>query len=159
MLPQVAAGESRAETPQRLPTKVVVVLASELPAAEAANAAAVLALSAGFGTETLGAEGVDADGMTYGRIDRHPIPVLTADQIAMRELHHRALADQDRVQVVAFTEVARRARDYDTYLVDLKVTSSADIGYVGLQISGPRNRVTALTKRLALFGKQPSQRP
>jgi hypothetical protein len=148
----LATTEDAAAIPPRLPTKVVVVLAADLPPAEAANAAAVLALSAGLGSETLGPEGIDADGLRYGRIDRHPIPVLAADQATLRELHQQALADADRVRVVAFTEVARRARDYDTYLADLRATPTDENAYVGVQLNGARNRVTALTKRLPLFG-------
>jgi hypothetical protein len=138
--------------PPRLETKLVVVLADDLGPAEAANAAAVLALSAGLGGATLGPVGVDADGLAYGRIDRHPVPVLQADRAALAELHRRATEDDGAVRVVAFSEVARRARDYDAYLADLAGTSTADNAHVGLLLSGPRHRVTAATKRLRLFG-------
>lgn len=137
---------------QRLDTKIVVVLADGLDAAEAANAAAVLALSAGIGGSTLGAEGIDADGLSYGRIDQHPVPVLEAGQDLLAELHHESLRGDSQLYVVAFTEVARRARDHQTYLDDLRSTATTANPYVGLLVRGPRNRVTRATKRLRLFG-------
>lgn len=139
-------------TAQRLETKIVVVLAEGLSAAEAANAAAVLALSAGLGDGSLGAEGIGADGLSYGRIDQHPIPVLEADQAMLAELHHGSVHGDSPLHVVAFTEVARRARDYQTYLDDLLAAEASANPYVGLLVRGPRNRVTRATKRLRLFG-------
>lgn len=139
-------------TAQRLQTKIVLVLAEDLGAAEAANAAAVLALSAGVGDGTLGAEGIGADGLSYGRIDRHPIPILEADQAVLAEVHHGSVREDSGLQVIAFTEVARRARDYQSYLDDLLVADASTNPYVGLLVRGPRNRVTRATKRLRLFG-------
>ncbi|WP_171057972.1 DUF2000 family protein [Modestobacter altitudinis] len=51
------------------------------------------------------------------------------------------------------SEVARQARDHDACLAQLAVTPSADNRYVGLLVSGPRNRVTAATKRFALLAR------
>ena len=50
-----------------------------------------------------------------------------------------------------FNEVARRSRTYPEYEQALAQTAPQDIEYVGLIIHGPRNRVTKLTKRLALM--------
>jgi len=61
------------------------------------------------------------------------------------------------VHVVAFTEVARRSRDYESYLAELTTSAPEDNSYVGLLIRGPRNRVTAATKRLSLFGAAPAE--
>lgn len=137
---------------RRLETKIVVVLAEGLSAAEAANAAAVLALSAGIDDSTLGADGIGADGLPYGRIDQHPVPVLEADQAVLTELHHGSAHEESGLHVVAFTEVARRARDYRSYLDDLLAAEPSTNPYVGLLVRGPRNRVTRVTKRLRLFG-------
>ena len=141
----------RVEDRVLLATKMVIVLSEGLALAEAVNAAAVLGLSANADKTELGAEGVDAAELRYGCLDRHPVPVLVADQAQLRDLHQRVAA-ADGVHVVAFTEVARRSRDYDSYLADLAHTAPEDNSYVGLLIRGPRNRVTAATKRLRLFG-------
>ncbi len=139
-----------------LKTKMVIVLSEGLPAAEAVNAAAVLGLSASARTADLGDEGVDAAGLSHGSLDRHPVPVLVAGQGQLRDLHER-FTSVEGVHVVAFTEVARRSRDYEVYLAALAQTSAEDNSYVGLLILGPRHRVTAATKRLTLFGAVPAE--
>jgi len=139
-----------------LETKKVVVLSDRLSAGEAVNAAGVLGLSAGATTADLGEEGVDASGLRYGRLDRHPVPVLVAGQDQLRDLHER-LTSVEGVHVVAFTEVARRSRDYEVYLAALAQALPVNNSYVGLFILGPRHRVTAATKRLTLFGAVPAE--
>ena len=134
-----------------LDTRLVIILSSALTAAEAANAAAVLGLAASAYTSDLGAKAVDGDGRGYGALDPHPIPLLAASPGELAGLHEKADADP-ALAVTAFTEAARRSRDYDDYLSRLADTRSADVTYAGLAVYGPRNRVTAATKRLALYG-------
>lgn len=136
----------------RLGTRLAIVLSSALSGAEAANAAAVLGLAASAYTAGLGGKAVDADGRGYGALDPHPIPLLAASPGDLAALHETADADP-ALAVTAFTETARRSRDYDDYLSLLAGTSSAGIVYAGLAVYGPRGRVTALTKRLALYGR------
>jgi hypothetical protein len=134
-----------------LDTRLTIVLSSALTGAEAANAAAVLGLAASAYTSGPGGKAVDADGRGYGALDPHPIPLLAAPPGDLAALHAKADADP-ALAVTAFTETARRSRDYEDYLSLLAGTSSADVGYAGLAVYGPRGRVTALTKRLALYG-------
>ena len=134
-----------------LDTKLVIVLGDSLTTAEAANAAAVLGLAASASTGGPGGKAVDADGRGYGALDPHPIPLLTTSSGDLAALHEKADASPE-LAVTAFTETARRSRDYEDYLSVLAGTSSADVVYAGLAIYGPRSRVTALTKRLALYG-------
>ena len=135
----------------RLDTRLAIVLSSALSGAEAANAAAVLGLAASAYTADLGGKAVDADGRGYGALDPHPIPLLVASPGDLAALHEQTDADP-ALAVTAFTETARRSRDYDDYLALLADTSSANIVYAGLAVYGPRGRVAALTKRLALYG-------
>jgi len=139
------------EAAMRLDTRLAIVLSNALSEAEAANAAAVLGLAASAHTSGLGGKAVDADGRGYGSLDPHPIPLLAAPPGELAALHEKADADP-ALAVTAFTETARRSRDYDDYLSLLADTRSADVGYAGLAVCGPRGRVTALTKRLALYG-------
>jgi hypothetical protein len=134
-----------------LDTRLAIVLSSALSGAEAANAAAVLGLAASAYTTGPRGKAVDADGRGYGALDPHPIPLLVAPPGDLAALQDKADADP-ALAVTAFTETARRSRDYDDYLSLLAETSSADIVYAGLAVYGPRSRVTALTKRLALYG-------
>ncbi|MFI7470626.1 DUF2000 family protein [Nonomuraea sp. NPDC049377] len=80
----------------------------------------------------------------------HPVAVLIAPADELRELHHRALAQDDLI-TVGFNEVAQRARDYDDHLAALKTTPSQHVSLVAVAVFGRRNRVTALTKRLPLL--------
>ncbi|MGH3527457.1 MAG: DUF2000 domain-containing protein [Pseudonocardiaceae bacterium] len=134
-----------------LPTKLSVVLRSDLQTALAVNAAAVLCLSLGGRLpELLGEDGKDASGTVHGGLNTHPVPILTATPEEMHQLRDRA-RDAAEVIVVSFNEVARRARDYENYLRDLEITPTGNIDYVGVAVFGPRNVVTKLTKRLPLM--------
>jgi hypothetical protein len=135
-------------------TRLVTVLSGVLTDAEAINAAAVLGLAAAAYTSDLGAPAVDRDGREYGALDRHPIALPVAPPSDLAVLHDRAEADP-ALAVTAFTETARRSRDYDDYLAQPASTRPADVACAGLAIYGPRNRVTAAAKRLALYRAAP----
>jgi hypothetical protein len=133
-------------------TKIVMVLREGLPPNVATNAAAVLGLSLGGRLPHLiGADGRDSFGGVHAGLNTNPVPVVIAANDQIAELHGKARERADLV-AVGFTEVARRARDYRSYLDDLVVTPGPDLEYVGLALFGPRNKVTALTKRFPLLG-------
>ncbi|WP_433257370.1 DUF2000 domain-containing protein [Streptosporangium sp. CA-135522] len=133
-----------------LTTKLVLVVREGLEPALAVNAAAVVGLSLGARlSHPVGPDGKDASGEVHAGLNPHPVPVLTASAEQLRELHDKARTREDLV-AVGFNEVARRARDYGDYLDALAVTPAGDVDYVAVAVFGPRNRVTALTKRLPL---------
>ncbi|MGW5646827.1 DUF2000 domain-containing protein [Saccharopolyspora sp. NPDC003752] len=135
-----------------LPTKLVLVVRSDLEAGEAVNAAVVVGLSMGGRLpHLLAADGADASGGVHAGLNPNPVPVLVADADRLRDLHDRAQQRED-LTVVGFNEVARRARDYDDYLRTLSGTPGDEVAQAAVAIFGPRNRVTALTKRLPLLG-------
>jgi hypothetical protein len=132
-------------------TKLVVVVDETLATGHAVNAAAVLGLAVGGRIQdSLGADGKDASGGEHLGLNTHPVPVVTASREQLRELRHKA-AERPDLLVVGFSEVARRARAYDDYLATLAETDGDDIDYAGVAVFGPRNRVTALTKRFPLL--------
>jgi hypothetical protein len=135
-----------------LDTKIVIVLRDGLAPQVAANAAAVLGLSLGGRLpHLLGPDGKDGSGAVHAGLNTHPVPVVTAPADQVRELHGKARG-RDDVTVVGFTEVARRAREYGAYLDDLAMTAAPDLAFVGVALFGPRNRISALTKRFPLLG-------
>ncbi|MFB4272895.1 DUF664 domain-containing protein [Nonomuraea sp. GTA35] len=141
-----------------LPTRLVVVIRADLPHAWAVNAAAVLGLSLGVRLPGPPPEDAkDASGGLHAGLDPHPVPVLSGTPDQLRELYQRATGREDLV-TVGFDEVARRAREYDDYLIALAATPGEEIEYVAIGLFGPRNRVTALTKHLPLHGA-PTQEP
>lgn len=133
-------------------TKVALVLRDDLPVSHAVNASAVLALSLGgrIGA-SLGRDGEDASGGIHPGLNTHPIPVLSASEVELKTLLERAAA-ADGVQLVSLNETARRSRDYEDYLAELKATSTESLEYLGVIIHGPRNKVSKLTRQLPLLG-------
>jgi hypothetical protein len=137
-----------------LPTKLVLVVRSDLDASSAVNAAVVVGLSLGGRLpHLLGDDGKDASGRVHAGLNPNPVPVLAATADQLHDLHDRARA-RDELTVVGFTETARLARDYDDYLRALSETPGGDVEQVAVAIFGPRNRVTALTKRFPLLGRE-----
>ncbi|MGW4644497.1 GNAT family N-acetyltransferase [Sphaerisporangium sp. NPDC004334] len=133
-----------------LPTKLVLVVRADLPPAAAVNAAAVLGLSLGARLpESLGPTPQDASGDLHAGLNPHPVPVLSATPDQLRELYAKARARDDTI-TVGFNETARRARDYNDFLTALATTPGEEIDHVAVAVYGPRNRVSALTKRLPL---------
>jgi hypothetical protein len=134
-----------------LPTRLVIALRSDLPAARAVNAASVLALSLGGRLpDPPAADAKDASGHIHAGLNPHPIPILSASAEQLSDLHRKARAREDLI-TVGFNEVARQARDYDEYLAQLANTTLEDIAFVGVAVFGLKNRVAALTKRLPLY--------
>ncbi|KOX15893.1 hypothetical protein ADL05_13695 [Nocardiopsis sp. NRRL B-16309] len=131
-------------------TKVVVVLREDLEAPLAANAGAVLGLALGGRLEdSVAADGKDAGGGVHAGLNPHPVPTLAASGAALRAL--KAEADARGVTVVGFNEVARRSRDYASYLDALARTEPEAVEYVGLALFGPRGAVNKITRRLPLL--------
>lgn len=138
--------------PAAAPPRVVLVVRDGLPAALAVNAAAVLGASAGCRLGLpLGPPGTDASGTTYAGTVTTPVPVLVAAPDTLTDVF-RAASNDDRVEVVALTGTAQRARTYEAYLEDLAATDAADADLLAVLVAGPRGRVTKHTKRLRLLG-------
>lgn len=74
-----------------LPTKLAVVLRSDLQPALAINATAVLGLSwGGRLPELLGKNRKDASGAVHVGLNTHPVPILTASPDQIRQLSIQA---------------------------------------------------------------------
>ncbi|MEV0149206.1 MULTISPECIES: DUF664 domain-containing protein [unclassified Nonomuraea] len=115
-----------------LPTKLVLVIRADLPAASAVSAAAVLGLSVGG---RLPVPSATEDEAADAGVSPHPVSVLSAAPEQLRELYAKARATEDLI-TVGFDEV--------------------EIGHVAVAVFGPGDRVTALTERLSLHGPGPA---
>jgi hypothetical protein len=132
--------------------KIVIVLADDLSPAHAANAAGVLGLALGGRlVESVATDSPDASGTLHAGLNPTPVPTLTATREELSAFHAAASAKDD-VTVVGFNEVARRSRTYPEYVEALAATAPDQLEYAGVIASGPRNVITKLSKRLALFG-------
>lgn len=137
--------------PSKPPLRVVLTVRTGLSLVRAVNSATVLGASVGAAARLpIGAPGNDASGTEYPGIVTTPVPILHAPAEILKSLF-RAANTHNELTVLCLTETARRARTYEDYLTALAETDAADDDILGLVIAGPRNRVTKLTKRLALL--------
>lgn len=112
-----------------LPTKLVLVIRADLPAAWAVNAAAVLGLSLGGRLpDPPAAAAKDASGDLHAGLSPRPVTVLSATTEQLREVYAKARASADLI-TVGFEES----------------------DHVAVAVFGPRDPVAALTEHLALL--------
>lgn len=134
-----------------LPTKVVTVIAKDLPTGVALNTAALLGISLGRHVPDLvGGESRDATGHVRPGMSTHAVPVLKATTEQLRTLHEQACRQPELV-VVDMNHVAQESRTYEAFLDSLSGTKPQDIRYLGLMLFGPRQDVDSLTGRLSLY--------
>jgi hypothetical protein len=134
-----------------LPTKVVTVIAEDLPVGVALNTAALLGIGLGHHAPGLvGGESRDASGRPHLGMSTHAVPVLKASADQLRELYDQAAAHPGLL-VADMNQVAQESRTYDAFLASLDGTKPEDLRYLGLMILGPRQTVESLTGRLALY--------
>ncbi len=136
--------------------KCVMVLADDLSAGLAVNAAGVLAVTLGHKLPgLLPPDALDASGEAHAGLINVPLPVLVADRDTMKTLRARA-AEQEGMTVVGFSDVAQHARTYEAYISALAATPAEALGYLGLILYGPRKTLNKLIGNLPLYGRAPS---
>lgn len=134
-----------------LPTKVVTVIAKDLPTGVALNTAALLGVSLGrHAPELVGQDSRDATGHVRPGMSTHAVPVLKATADQLHTLHEQALQHHE-LKVVDMNHVAQESRTYEAFLDTLGGTKPEDIRYLGLMLFGPRQDVDSLTGRLSLY--------
>ena len=135
------------EKPAQPAEKIVIVLASDLPPATAANTSALLALSIGARRpDIIGPDVPDADGRSHAGISTIPVPILHAAPDALA-----GIAASDRVQVIGFTATAAGSHTYPAYTDALAGTRAGELSYLGVALIGPKKAVNSLTGALPLL--------
>lgn len=133
--------------------KCVIVLAQDLPAGLAANAAGVLAVTLGHRVPALlPDDAVDASGQRHAAIINIPLPILIADRPLIGRLLEQATHRED-VTTVGFSDVAQRTRTYEEYVATLAQTLSSQLTYVGVGLYGPSNVLNRWVGSLPLYGR------
>jgi hypothetical protein len=133
--------------------KCVMVLAGDLPAGLAVNAAGVLAVTLGHKVPGLLPEDArDASGGVHAGLINVPLPMLVADREALKALRERAAA-LEGMTVVGFSDVAQHARTYETYVSTLAQMPAGSLGYLGLALYGPKKALNKLVGNLPLYGR------
>ena len=140
-----------AEPTRNARLKWVVVVDAAVPAGEAVNAVACVAAATGAAVDNLLAHGgPDADGVHHPGLPWAGCSVLTATAEELAAVRAKAV-DSAGVLVVDMPRAAQTHRVYDGYLAELVTTPAAGLACRALSLVGPRNRVSAITKRLGLL--------
>lgn len=135
--------------PVRFPTKIAVVLATDLAPWQALNVTAFTVSAIAAADPTLiGEPYADADGTTYLPMVGQPVLLFEADGEALRGVHAAAL--RRGLSLAVYTrELFSTGNDRDNRAAVAAVRRD-DLDLVGLALRGPRNAVDKVTKGLAL---------
>ena len=119
-----------------------MVISESLPVGLAVNAAGVLAA-------TLGRR-VDGSGEKHAGLVRIPIPVLKADEEAIKSVRTRTVG-LEGLLVVDLTETAQSSRTYEEYEERMPRAQGDWLGYLGVALYGEKRSVNKLTGNLPLL--------
>ena len=131
--------------------KCVMVISESLPVGLAVNAAGVLAATLGRRVDSLvGEDVVDGSGEKHAGLVRIPIPVLKADEEAIRSVRTRAVG-LEGLLVVDLMETAQSSRTYEEYEERMARAQGDGLGYLGVALYGEKRSVNKLTGNLPLL--------
>lgn len=133
--------------------KCVMIIDKDLPVGVAANTAAVLGVSlAGKIEGLIGSKLVDMNGRAHEGITNIPIPILALSKEDLREKHDEILEKGDReIVLIGFNDVAQKSLDYKDYEEKLAFKAREQIGFLGVCIYGPKNKVNKMTGNLKML--------
>lgn len=132
------------------PMRCVAVIDQTLPIGNAANAAAVLALTMGKRQPQLaGAPLVDASGETHPGLIPIGIPVLGAPADDLPAIRGKAVAAG--LEVVDFPAQGQQTTDYGEFQRLVRETDPKALRYLGVMIYGTRKKVSRLVGRYSLL--------
>lgn len=131
--------------------KCVMVISESLPVGLAVNAAGVLAATLGRRVDSLvGEDVVDGSGEKHAGLVRIPIPVLKADEEAIKSVRTRTVG-LEGLLVVDLTETAQSSRTYEEYEERMPRAQGDWLGYLGVALYGEKRSVNKLTGNLPLL--------
>ncbi|KIX14692.1 DUF2000 domain-containing protein [Dethiosulfatarculus sandiegensis] len=131
--------------------KIVMLVNKKLPVGLATNTAAVLGISLGKAKkEIIGADLKDGSDIVHKGITSESIPILGADSQTLKQIYDKAIAN-NQVEVIDFSQLAQRCRDYKDYSQRLSQTRNQDLELSGLCLCGPKKDIQKLTGSLGLY--------
>jgi hypothetical protein len=132
------------------PMRCVAVIDQTLPIGNAANAAAVLALTMGKRQPQLaGAALVDASGDAHPGLIPIGIPVLGAPGDDLPAIRGKAVAAG--LEVVDFPVQGQQTNDYGEFRRLVRETNPEGLRYLGVMIYGTRKKVSRVVGRYSLL--------
>ncbi len=131
--------------------KCVIIIDGSLPLGEIANTAAILGITLGNKiSDSIGVDVYDSAGKLHTGIIKIPVPVLKASREALKSLRLKLFDSPfSELTTVDFTDLAQSCKTYDEFID--KMSSTQDLNYIGLAISGDKKMVTKLTGNLPLM--------
>ena len=132
------------------PMRCVAVIDQTLPIGNAANAAAVLALTMGKRQPHLAGEPlVDASGDAHPGLIPIGIPVLGAPADDLPAIRDKAVAAG--LEVVDFPVQGQQTTDYAEFQRLVRATSPEALRYLGVMIYGSKKKVSRVVGRYSLL--------
>jgi hypothetical protein len=132
------------------PNRCVIVLDKNLPIGQAANAAAVLAVTVGQRHPVLvGDQLVDASGFTHPGLIPIGIAVLATSRGDLRDIRQKGF--EAGCDVVDLPTAGQRTTNYQAFREMVAAVEARDLEYVGVALIGGRNQIGKIVGRLALL--------
>lgn len=133
--------------------KCVMIFDESLPVGVIANTAAIMGASLGKADpEVVGITPVDMDGNEHSGLIQFPVPILKSDSDTIQDIRKKALDTYgEDIDIIDFTDIAKKSMTYDDYLNNYKATAGDDISYLGLTLCGPKKAINKLTGNLSLL--------
>lgn len=132
------------------PMRCVAVIDRTLPVGNAANAAAVMALTMGMRQPQLAGEPlVDASGHAHPGLIPIGIPVLGAPADDLAAVRDKAIAAG--LEVVDFPAQGQQTNDYAEFRRLVRQTDPAELRYIGVMIYGTKKKVSRIVGRYSLL--------
>lgn len=131
--------------------KCVMIVNEALPLGLAVNTAGVLALTLGNKVDSiLGPDVVDGSGQTHVGITTIPIPILKANEDAIRNIRIQA-SGMEGLLVVDFTDAAQTTTTYQDYTDKIGAMTADELKYLGVALYGEKKPINKLCGSLPLL--------
>ena len=138
------------EEPTTEPMRCVAVIDHALPIGNAANAAAVMALTMGRRQPHLAGEPLfDASGYPHPGLIPIGIPVLGAPAADIPTLRAKAIGAG--LEVVDFPAQGQQTNDYTEFQRLVRETDPGELRYLGVMIYGAKRKVSRVVGRYRLL--------
>lgn len=132
--------------------RVAIVIDPALPPGLVANTAGAIGIGLGAAMPALAAVRLqDAAGRRFAVGSTLPVPILKADEAALRALLLRAFPVPEGAVLVPFPRFARAIHDFASYRDAVPLRDLADEPLEGIGLAGPTAWVRSLTGSLPLL--------
>jgi hypothetical protein len=132
--------------------RIAVVVDPSLTPGLLANTVAVIAIGIGAACPRLAGDTLsDVGGRSYWISANRPVPILQADNGAIRDLVLKSLPPPEGGAVVPFPAFARSVHAYSDYAAQVPTLDLSSERIDGIGFAGPTRWVRSLTGALKLF--------